>query len=211
MGAKELLWALALAAALSGDSFAAGLGLGAQGIRVPLASALLVAGLGTGCLAAGIGLGRLAGPALPAAAAKTAGALLLLALGAFKAGESGLKLALRRRGGRGSVRFALGGLRFLLDVYASPARADRDRSKRLSAGEALGLGAGLSADGLAAGLSLGLGGRAALPLLAATLALGAVLLKAGAAAARWAAGRLPFDLSPLAGAILMALALTRLR
>ena len=207
MGAKELLWALALAAALSGDSFAAGLGLGAQGIRVPLASALLVAGLGTGCLAAGIGLGRLAGPALPAAAAKTAGALLLLALGAFKAGESGLKLALRRRGGRGSVRFALGGLRFLLDVYASPARADRDRSKRLSAGEALGLGAGLSADGL----SLGLGGRTALPLLAATLALGAVLLKAGAAAARWAAGRLPFDLSPLAGAILMALALTRLR
>ena len=136
--------------------------------------------------------------------------MLLFGLGAFKFFESTLKIALRRHGGRGSVRFTALGLQFLLAVYACPEEADADHSKRLGALEAVSLGVGLSVDSLAAGLGAGLGSVAILPTLAASLLLGMGMLAAGSACARWAASRLPVDLSPVGGVLLIALAVLRL-
>ena len=93
------------------------------------------------------------------------------------------KIALRRHGGRGSVRFTALGLQFLLAVYACPEEADADHSKRLGALEAVSLGVGLSVDSLAAGLGAGLGSVAILPTLAASLLLGMGMLAAGSACA----------------------------
>ena len=54
MDLSGFLPGLVLAAALTTDSFVAGLGLGAQEIRVPVFSARIVSGMGTGCLAASL-------------------------------------------------------------------------------------------------------------------------------------------------------------
>lgn len=210
MDLSGFLPGLVLAAALTTDSFVAGLGLGAQEIRVPFFSALIVSVMGTGCLAASLLLGDLLEPVLSQSAAKTVSFLLLFGLGAFKFFESTLKIALRRHGGRGSVRFTALGLQFLLAVYACPEEADADHSKRLGALEAVSLGVGLSVDSLAAGLGAGLGSVAILPTLAASLLLGMGMLAAGSACARWAASRLPVDLSPVGGVLLIALAVLRL-
>ena len=210
MGVGEVLTSAALAAALTVDCFAAGVGLGAQRIRVPALSAAAAAGMGAVWLAAGSWIGRSAGRLFPARAAGLGAALLLFVMGGFKCFEGTIKLVLRRHGQRGRLGFSAFGLRFLLEVYLDPQRADANRSKTLSGAEAAGLGLVLSADNLTAGISAGMEGIPLPGLLFLVTVMGAVFLFLGCAAAqRISAGR-ERDLSLVGGAVLILLGLLRL-
>ena len=210
MEVSVILTSVLLAAALTVDSFAAGVGLGAQGIRVPALSAVAAAGVGAVWLAAGAWVGRSAGQLFSVQAARIGSALLLFVMGGFKCFEGTIKLLLRRHGQRGQLGFSAFGLRFLLEVYLDPQRADANHSKTLGGCEAAGLGLVLSADNLAAGVSAGMEGLPLLPLLLLVSAMGAAFLFLGCAAARRLAGGRDRDLSLLGGAVLIGLGLLRL-
>lgn len=145
-----------LVAASSVDAFAAGLSCGAEKIRIPAGSLLVISLICSGTLGISLLLGTLLAPIIPSGVARMAGASLLLLLGVGKLFDRFLKKQIRKGIQTKEIHFRLFRLRFILTVYANPAEADADASNRLSFGEAIALAAALSADGLAAGFGAGL-------------------------------------------------------
>lgn len=113
-------------AALSADTFAAGLAYGAGGIRLPPASLAAASAVSSLVLGLSMLAGRLAGTSLPAGAVKVFGFLILALLGLWK--------LLVHSGGKKAEE------------------ADKNKDRLVSLPEALTLGAALSADSLAAGI-----------------------------------------------------------
>ncbi|MBC2872502.1 manganese efflux pump [Acetanaerobacterium sp. MSJ-12] len=192
------------------DAFAASFAYGAAGIRIPLRSALVIAGVGSGFLAAAVwGAGLLTGALDPALCA-AAGAWLLIALGLFSLGGAALRGWLRRGGREREIRFQVAGVQVLAEICLDETRADRDNSRTLSPKEALLLAVPLSADSLGAGFGLGLFGARPLALLAVSLLLGLALIEGAHRLGSKLAGRFQGGLTWLSGAILVLLGALRL-
>ncbi len=203
-----------LAAALSVDAFAAGFVYGAGRVRIPAASALMVAAISSGMLLAALGLGSIAGGLAAEKWADLAGFLLLSALAAAKLFDSSLKSLIRRRGkiqkkmDREWKVSALN-LHLILSVYADVEKANPDDSI-LTPAEALPLGAALSLDSGLAGIGAGMYG---IPLAAAALfsmAANMAAIAAGSGLGRLASGRGNLNLSWVSSLLLLGLALSRL-
>ena len=205
-----LLKSLLLAAALSVDAFAASFAYGADRIRIPPLSGLVVAGVCTGVLAFSLTAGQLIAPLLPEGFPKTAGFICLFILGGIKLFDSGLKAVARRISSScREVRFRLFSLRFILQIYGDCIKADQDCSRRLSAGEAAALAAALSLDGLAAGFGAGMhlaGLGALLQTLLISLLTTLAAVGLGSLLGRRLAQKLSFDVSWVSGAMLILLA-----
>ena len=195
----QTLEAAVLAAALTLDGFAAGFAYGAERIRIPLSSALIVDLVCTAMLALSLLLGEAVRALIPAGTLKLLCFGILALLGLCKCFDHLAKSRIRRRNAP-----------FLLAVYASPEAADADRSKVLTAREALSLAFALSLDGLAAGFGAALGSvrLSVVILLSLIAALGALQL--GAKLGESVARRVTADLSWISGAALILLALTKL-
>ena len=99
---------------------------------------------------------------------------------------------------------------FLVAVYASPETADADRSKVLSAREALTLSFALSLDGLAAGFGAALGAVNLPVVLLLSLIANLAALDLGAKLGNGLAKKIPVNLSWVSGAVLILLAFTKL-
>lgn len=197
-----------LVAALSLDALVAAFALGAQAVRIPWRSSLVVAGISTGMLGLSLWLGGLIRPWLSPTLGRSLSFAVLLCLGIARLLDGLMKDLLRRQGGPSAdIRFRFLSFRFLLRVYADGAEADLDRSKALGPGEAAALALALSADGLAAGLGAGTGGIAG--TLVFSLICNLAALKGGSRmGSRAARGRL--NLSWLAGTVLLVLAAGKL-
>ncbi|MCL1832690.1 MAG: manganese efflux pump [Oscillospiraceae bacterium] len=98
----------------------------------------------------------------------------------------------------------------IIKAYASPEDADADVSKSISAREAAILALSLSLDGIAVGFGAALAGVNAWAVIAFSLAMGLVALKLGSWLGNKAADKLPFNISWLAGIVLIALAVEKL-
>lgn len=169
---------IALALALSADGFFVGLLYGVRRILIPWPSIALV-GL---CSAAGMALSMVFGEAVartfPPRVADWLGGAILISIGIWQLCQGWAEVA-RGREAEGSDtsaidwRFHLFGVavRILID----PVKADRDRSGRIEAPEALALGIALGLDTLAAGFAAAiLGYGASLILLVAIGLVGMV-------------------------------------
>ena len=200
VSAGSLAEILLLVTAVSADAFAASFAYGVGRIRIPFSSVTVITVVSAGMLLFSLLLGGVVRPFLPLGPAEGISFGILCLLGIIKLFDSTLKAFFRRH-----TTF-----RREWKVYANPEEADSDRSHTLSPREAAPLAAALSLDGLAAGFGAGLT-EINYPLTAVLSLLiggGAVLL--GAAAGRRAAEKLPFDLSWMGGALLIALAVIRL-
>lgn len=211
VSAGSLAEILLLVTAVSADAFAASFAYGVGRIRIPFSSVTVITVVSAGMLLFSLLLGGVVRPFLPLGPAEGISFGILCLLGIIKLFDSTLKAFFRRHTTfRREWKVAGFELRFILNVYANPEEADSDRSHTLSPREAAPLAAALSLDGLAAGFGAGLT-EINYPLTAVLSLLiggGAVLL--GAAAGRRAAEKLPFDLSWMGGALLIALAVIRL-
>lgn len=154
-----ILQAALLAASLSLDALAACLAFGAQGIRVPASSALVLGGGCSGLLAVSLAAGSGVSGWVPPQAAAWLSFLVLGGMGLVRLCDSAVKGLIRTRWGSGPRRldFSLMHLRFLLLIYADSTQADVNGSQDLSPKEAASLAAALSLDGLAAGFGAGVG------------------------------------------------------
>ena len=130
MALQTLLLLFGISAAASVDSFSAVLAYSAAGIRIPSRSlwalGLISGGLLGGSILAGSCLGELN------AAVQTAGALLLILLGAIRLAGDWLRRFAARLAVQGPYTFSAWDLRFILSVYLDPVQADTDRSGELT-------------------------------------------------------------------------------
>lgn len=205
------LEALLLVVALSLDAFVASFAYGAQRIRIPFSSAVIISVICTAMLAVSLLLGTLLRPFLPQGLTRGLCFALLFLLGLTKLCDSALKTLIRRHKRlHKQVSFSVFSLKFILDVYADPEKADRDGSRVLSPAEAASLAVALSLDGLAVGFGAALMQVNFVLIMAFSLAVGMLAVRMGGRIGNQAAQKLPFDLSWLSGALLVVLAVLKL-
>lgn len=224
----ELLQAGLLALSLSLDALAACLAFGAQGIRVPGGSMLVLSFGCSGLLAVSLAAGSGVSSWVPPQAAAGLSFLVLGGMGLVRLCDSAIKRLIRTRWGSEprKLDFSLLHLRFLLLVYADSTQADANGSQNLSPREAASLAVALSLDGLAAGFGAGVGhggtpqAQMAFWAAAVVLSLGCNLAavwggcRLGRALARGLSRRArgwEGDLSWLSGVVLVLLGAAKLR
>ena len=203
--------ALLLVVALSLDAFVASFAYGAQRIRIPYSSAAIISVICTAMLAVSLLAGSLLRPFLPQSLTKGLCFAILFLLGLVKLCDSTIKTLIRKhKRMHRQVSFSLFSLKFILDVYADPEKADRDGSRELSPAEAASLAVALSLDGLAVGFGAALMQVNFLMVMLFSLAVGMLAVRLGGKIGNRAAQKLPFDLSWLSGALLIVLAILKL-
>ncbi len=144
---------MVLLMALSIDAFIASFAYGVSAIKIPWSSILILAGVSSVVLALSASLGLLIKNFIPDEYIKVLCFVLLLIPGVIKLFDSFIKSLIRRKNGVNSqLNFKLLNLHFMLKVYADPDVADIDRSKVLTAKEAVSLSLALSLDSLAVGI-----------------------------------------------------------
>lgn len=153
-----LIQDIMLVLAVSIDAFLAAFSLGSEKIRIPPLSAAVISLICTAVLSCSILVSSLIGSALPEKYCLAFGGAILIIMGTVSLFQNMLKSALRKRQGRGGISFHFFSFDFVISVYLDETQADSDRSKRLSAKEAVTLALVLSPDSLASGLGAGLGG-----------------------------------------------------
>ena len=200
-----------LCAAVCIDTFAAAFGFGAEKIRIPTLSALVLSAVSAAALALAILAGGWLTPFLPAGLTRWLSCLLLSGMGLVKLFDSALKRLVRRlpQPGR-KLSFRLFRMRFLLHIWADPAAADADCSSVLSAAESVTLALALSSDGLAAGLGGGFSGLSPWAVFFCGVFTNWFCIAAGSLAGQKAAVRTSSDLSWLGGGILLIMGLLAL-
>jgi putative sporulation protein YtaF len=214
-----------LALAVSLDGFGVGASYGMRGIRIPMPSILIIAV----CSGAVVWLAMTAGgwltDLLPPAVARSAGAVLLIAVGLWaliqlrrgtdggRACEAEAEEPARRDAGTATVaRIELRRLGLVICILRAPQAADTDRSGTISASEAVPLGVALSLDALGAGFGAAMVGFPALPASLLIAAASGAFLLAGLKFGRTFASRFAGAkaVSVLPGLILIATGIARL-
>lgn len=201
------LEALLLVVALSLDAFIASFAYGAQRIKIPFSSVIIISIICTAMLGVSLLLGALLRPHLPQMATKVLCFAILFLLGVTKLCDSAIKTLIRRHK---KIHNSLFRLKFILDVYADPEKADRDGSRVLSPAEAASLAVALSLDGLAVGFGAALMKVNFLLVMLLSLVIGMLAVRLGGRIGNKAAQKLPFDLSWISGALLIMLAVLKL-
>lgn len=211
MSLSDLIETFILSAALSIDVFIASVSYGSQGIKVPFVSVMVISGVCSAVLTLSVGLGRLLSPFVTPAAAGGICFAILFVMGFLRVFDTALKAWIKRSKGKvRKVRFSAFKLHFLLEVYAEPEIADLDSGGVLSAGEAALLAAAMSLDGGAAGLGAGAGNAPVALTGVLSFVLGVVAVWLGMHLGRMIARKIPFDLSPAGGILLIVLAFLKL-
>lgn len=196
-----MIKSLLLVAAVCIDGFAAAVGIGSAGIKIPIRSAAIISLVGTLFLSVSAAFAGLLKYAVSAELCSRLSFILLMGLGIFNLFQNFFKNILSRRGtkkGNPAMMFFDG------------ASADTDNSKSISAKEALVLSAALSADSVVTGIGAGLG-KISLPMLSIlTFCAGLISIICGEKLGRKIVSTLRINLGWLCGTILIILAFSAL-
>lgn len=199
-----------LASALSLDAFVASFAYGSKNIKIPFKSAQVI-----NLICAGItGLALLAGSVLksyiPGWLTVAIGFTVLFILGIVKLLDSITKSIIRKYNYiNKEIKFSLFNFKFILNLYADPENADIDGSKTLSPAEAASLAIALSLDGITVGLGAAIGNINGWAVFICSLVIGIAAVLLGSFAGNKLAGKAPYNLSWISGAILIALAFSK--
>lgn len=145
-----------LVIALSVDSFLAALAYGAERIKIPLRSAVLIALIGVVFLSISLYTASFIQQFIPAYICCWISFVIFFLIGISSLFQGALKKFLSNCK-RKKLSFEYSGISFVLDVYLDETKADIDQSKCLSLKEALYLAIALSIDSLVSGFALGIG------------------------------------------------------
>ncbi|MCL2030868.1 MAG: manganese efflux pump [Oscillospiraceae bacterium] len=206
-----LLEAAVLTASLSIDAFAAAFAYGCKKIKIPMLSLQIINWICAGVIGLSLLSGSLLARYIPGGLATGLSFGLLLLIGLSKLFDS-LTKAFIRKHARFSREIKMSALnfKFILRLYADPEAADVDVSKSISPREAAALSLSLSLDGFAVGFSAALTGVNAWIVIAFSLVTGCAALLLGGWLGNKAADKLRVNISWLAGAVLIGLAVTKL-
>lgn len=156
-----MLKIILLIIAVSVDSFAASIGIGSAGIKIPFRSAAVISLTGTVFLVVSVGFADIISGFVPLKICRYISSGLLIVLGIINLLHGILKKAALTRKNPPA-----------LEILFDGTKADSDNSKTISCREALVLSAILSADSVVTGVSAGLGQICLIPLGIAAFAAG---------------------------------------
>lgn len=206
-----ILQAAAVAISISVDALAVTFAYGCKKIKIPVLSLIIINMICTTV----IGLSFLFGTALvryiPEWLATMVSFTILFLIGITKLFDSITKSIIRKYTHiNKEIKLSVFNFNLVMRLYADPEAADVDVSKSISAREAAVLAVSLSLDGLAVGLGAAMIGINGWILVLFTLITGFIALLIGYWLGNKAADRLRFNISWLAGAILIVLAFMQL-
>lgn len=193
-----------LVLAVSIDAFLAAFSLGSERIRIPPLSAAVISLICTAVLSCSVFFSSVIGSALPEKYCLAVGGAILIIMGTVSLFQNMLKNALKKRQGEGGISFKFFSFDFVVRVYLDETQADSDRSKLLSAREAVTLAFVLSPDSLASGLGAGLGGAGIIRIAAVSAVFGLLAVWLGSVLGRRISSRKPV-ISWLSGVTLIIL------
>ena len=206
-----VMQAAAIAISVSVDAFAASFAYGSQKIKVPISSALIIALLCTVIIALSFLIGVALVGFIPDWIATGLAFLILFIIGLMKLFDSITKSVIRKHTQFDKeIKLSVLNFKLVLHLYADPEVADLDVSKSLSSREATVLAVSLSLDGFAVGLGAAIIGVNLFALIGFTLFIGFVALLFGGWIGNKLADKLQFNISWLAGVILICLAFMQL-
>lgn len=197
--------------ALSADAFAASFAYGADKVKIPPLSAIIVALISDILLMISLLIGNFLKAYIPPMLTTFFSFTILFVLGAIKLFDSSIRRKIREnRFNSKEVKVQTKNLRFILTVYVAPEAANTEDVETLSPAEALSLGLALSLDSAAAGFGAASGEYSLLlaALLAFLISLGAVSL--GCKTGRLLAAKSDFNFSIIGGILLLLLAFSKL-
>jgi len=206
-----VLQAAAIAISVSIDAFAASFAYGSQKIKVPILSALIINSLCTIIIAMSFLIGSALLGLIPYWLTTGLAFLILFLIGITKLFDSITKSFIRKHTQFDKeIKLSIFNFKLVLHLYADPEVADVDISKTLSSKEASVLAISLSLDGFAVGLGAAMMGINLFVLVGFTLIIGFIALLLGGWIGNKMADKLRFNISWLAGAILICLAFIQL-
>lgn len=206
-----ILSAAVLAASLSIDAFAAAFAYGCSRIKIPMRSVHIINLICTSIISAAFLLGAALSRFMPEDFAAWLSFSILLFIGVIKLFDSISKnIILKHTDFSKEVRLSLFSFKLILHLYADPEAADADVSKSISPREAAVLALSLSLDGIAVGFGAALAGVNGWAVAVFSLVINFVALVAGSALGNRAANKLKFNISWLAGVILIGLAIEKI-
>ncbi|MCL2082353.1 MAG: sporulation membrane protein YtaF [Oscillospiraceae bacterium] len=205
------LEAAVIAASLSIDTFAAAFAYGCKKIKIPLPSVCVINLICTCVAGVSLLFGSLLAQYIPGWFATGISFAVLLLIGMAKLFDSMTKAIIRKHAQFDKeFELSLFNFKFIMRLYADPEAADVDVSESISPKEAAALAFSLSLDGLAVGFSAALIGISPLAVIIFSLAMGFIALLLGIWTGNKAADKLPFNISWIAGAVLIGLAVMKL-
>ena len=206
-----MLQAAAIAFSVSIDAFAASFAYGSQKIKVPIISAMIINLLCTFIIALSFLLGSVLVGIIPYWFTTGLAFTILLTIGLIKLFDSITKSAIKKHTQIDKeIKLSAFNFKLVLRIYADPQVADIDTSKSLSPQEAAVLAVSLSLDGFAVGLGAAMIGVNLFAMTGFTLIFGFAALLLGGWIGNKMASKLHFNLSWLAGIILICLAFMQL-
>jgi putative sporulation protein YtaF len=207
-----LLEAVVLALSLSLDAFTAAFAYGCKKIKIPLLSALIINLICTGITGLSFLFGAALAQFIPGGFAIGLSFTILLLIGIAKLLDSITKSIIRKHTNLSKeINLSLFNFKFILRLYADPEAADVDVSESISIREAAVLAISLSLDGFAVGFGAALIGFNAWAVILFSLLTNGLALWLGSGLGNKAAHSLRFNISWLAGVVLIGLAFMQLK
>lgn len=204
-----MLQSFLLVIALSTDSFLASLAYGAEKIRIPLRSALLIAFVGVAFLGVSLYTASFMELFIPPYVCKWISFSIFFMIGMSSVFQGTIKRFLRHTHQK-KLTFEYSGISFVLDVYLDETKADVDNSKVLSLKEALYLAVALSIDSLVSGFALGISITNPLPVLLISFLVGLCAVLSGFYFGGKLGMKSHLDLSWTSGILFLMLAISRI-
>ncbi|MCL2353422.1 MAG: sporulation membrane protein YtaF [Defluviitaleaceae bacterium] len=199
--------ALVLALILSIDIFAVSFAYGTSRIKIPFKSIMIITIVGSVILGLSIYFGAFLLPFMPEGAADVLAFIILFTLGIIKIFDSLIKRYIRKKGRASKkVQFSAFSLKFVLDVYADPEKADLDKSRVLSPKESLAVAIAVALDAFALGFGAGLIEVNPIQIIGFSLIIDVAAVLLGCFVGKKIAQKVPINLSWLGGVILIVLA-----
>ena len=200
-----------LALSLSLDAFAAAFAYGCKKITIPPLSAFIITLICTATAGLSFFIGTAFAAVIPVWVAAGLAFAILFIIGVAKLLDSITKSIVRKYTQISKeLQMSLLNFKFILQVYADPEAADADVSKSISSHEAIILAVSLSLDGLAVGFGAALMGFNVWIFLMFSLIANSAAVFFGGKIGNKLSQNLPFNMSWIAGAVLIALAFAQL-
>lgn len=206
-----LLESLLIVTALSIDAFVSSFAYGTNKIKIPIKSILIINIICSLILAFSLFFGVLLRPLISQSLAQFVSFSILFILGITRLFDSTIKTLIRKYNNiEKKVEFSILDLKFILNVYANPEKADIDSSRIVSSKEAIFLAIALSLDSFAVGFGAGLSDVNHFQIIGFSLITDMFAIIFGCYFGNIIAKKFSLNLSWLSGLILIFLAFTNL-
>lgn len=198
-----------LVIALSVDSFLASLAYGAEKIKIPIKSALLISLIGVAFLSVSLYTASFIQQFIPSNICSNISFIIFFLISLSSLFQGTIKSFLKNCE-RKKLEFSCKGVSFVLDIYLDETNADADNSKLLSLKEALYLAIALSIDSLVSGFALGISIEKPLSVLLFSFCIGFAAVISGSFIGRKVTSISKWNLSWISGVLFMILAFTKI-